>query len=70
MVRKPGSPCTPSYSECLPYATCDPTTSICVEEPVVGQSCDPNVAICIGGGAQCDLTSMTCTLMPTAGACS
>ena len=69
-MRKPGSPCTPSYSECLPYATCDATTRTCVEKPVVGQACDPNGGWCILGGGQCDQTSQTCVLMPTAGACS
>ena len=68
--RKRGSLCTPSDSECLFYATCDATTHTCVEEPVVGQACDPNGTMCIAGASQCDQTSMTCVLMPTAGACS
>jgi hypothetical protein len=64
----PGSSCDPVYSACPTYAPCDAKTRTCVVEPAVGQACDPTGAFCQGGN--CDSTSMTCTLMPTAGACS
>ena len=63
-----GSPCSDATSICVPYAVCDPTSGLCIARPEVGGFCNTVSPSCLTGS--CDVTSSTCVLLPTAGACS
>ena len=63
----PGLEALARLAGCVPYAVCDPNSDLCIARPEVGDFCNSVGPSCLTGS--CDLTSSTCVLLPTAGAC-